>query len=130
MARVMVVDDAAVDREALARVLRREGHEAVTARDADQALTLLRRGPSRPDVILVDVKTPGPDGGGLEVLETLQADPAWRPLPVVMLTGCSDTHGLNRAAQLGARQCGAEQGKVSAALSVADAMDQVRQFAN
>ena len=68
-----------------------------------------------------DVNVPGL--GGLDVLETSQSEPAWRTVPVVILTGYSDTHGTNRAAQLGARRC-----MVKAAFSVADMMNCVREL--
>lgn len=122
MARVMVVDDTDAHREALAGLLRRKGYEAVTAVGTDDALHQLGDGP-RPDLILVDVKMPGLSG--LDLLEMLQDDQRWRPVPVVMLTGHCDTHGVNRAAQLGARRC-----MVKAAFSVADMMDCVREYAD
>ena len=121
MARVMVVDDTDVHRETLAGLLRRRGYETLTAGGAGHALQLLNQERRPPDLILVDVKMPGLSG--LDLLEMLQDDPRWRPVPVVMLTGYSDTHCLNRAAQLGARRC-----MVKAAFSVADMMDCVRQY--
>ena len=123
MARVMVVDDTDIHREALARLLRRQGYETLTAGDTDDAVRLLDRGHDPPDVILVDVKPAGHEG--LDLLETLHDDPRWRPLPVVLLTGCSDTHCLNRAAQLGAKRA-----SVRATCSLADAMACVREYAN
>ena len=121
MARVMVVDDTDARRDSLAGLLRRHGYETLTAGGADHALHLLRESPRPPDLILVDVKMPGPSG--LDLLEMLQDDPRWRPVPVVMLTGYSDTHCLNRAAQLRARRR-----MVKVALSVADMMDCVREY--
>ena len=122
MATVMVVDDTDVHRETLAGLLRRKGYETVTAEGADDALHRLGQGPC-PDLILVDVKMPGLSG--LDLLEILQDDPRWRPVPVVLLTGHCDTHCVNRAAQLGAKRC-----MVKAAFSVADMMDCVREYAH
>jgi CheY-like chemotaxis protein len=121
MARVMVVDDTDVHRDALAGLLRRQGHETVTAGGADEALHRLRHENEAPDLILLDVNMPGL--GGLDLLEMIQNEPAWRTVPVVMLTGYSDTHSLNRAAQLGARRC-----MVKAAFSVAEMMSCVREY--
>ena len=123
MARVMVVDDTDVHRNAIAGLLRRHGYEAQTAGDAGDAMRLLQEGEQTPDLILVDVKMPGVSG--LDLLEMLQDDPRFRPVPVVMLTGYSDTHCLNRAAQLGAKRC-----MVKAAFSVAEMMDCVRECVN
>ena len=121
MAKVMVVDDTDVHRDTLAGLLRRQGYETTTASGADEALHRLRQDPRTPDLILVDVNMPGL--GGLDLLETIQSEPAWRTVPVVILTGYSDTHGTNRAAQLGARRC-----MVKAAFSVADMMNCVREL--
>ena len=123
MARVMVVDDTDVHRDTIAGLLRRHGYETLTAGGADEALHQLREGEEPPDLILVDVKMPGLSG--LDLLEMLQDDPRFRPVPVVLLTGHSDTHCLNRAAQLGAKRC-----MVKAAFSVADMMHCVREYVN
>lgn len=60
--RVMLVEDHQLMREVLALVLEREPDLAVVgaAGDAGQALALLHR--SRPDVVLMDLDLPGPDG--------------------------------------------------------------------
>ena len=123
MATVLVVDDTDVHRDTLAGLLRRRGHETMTAGGAEHAILMLREAPRPSDLILVDVKMPGLSGSDL--LEMLHGNPAWRPVPVVMMTGYSDTHCLNRAAQLGAKRC-----LVKAAFSAADVMAYVQEYAN
>ena len=61
----------------------------------------------------------------MDLLEMLHGNPEWRPVPVVMMTGYSDTHCVNRAAQLRAKRC-----LVKAAFSVADVMACVQEYAN
>ena len=60
--RVLIADDHEVVREGIRRILEREpGFEIVgEASSGDQALELLQR--ARPDVALLDVTMPGPDG--------------------------------------------------------------------
>src|SRR5690606_35119082 len=63
--RVLVVDDEANARDALAELIEDEGYETATAADGRRALELL---PSfDPDVILTDLKMPGIDG--LELID-------------------------------------------------------------
>src|SRR5438552_3976826 len=71
---VMIVDDAELSRQTLARLLKREGYQTLCANGGNQALHLLRQ--SEPDLILLDVNMPGLDG--LELLEMLHENPQWR----------------------------------------------------
>jgi DNA-binding NtrC family response regulator len=61
--RILVVDDEANAREALAELLADEGYETATASDGEKALPLL--GSFEPEVVLTDLKMPGLDGLGL-----------------------------------------------------------------
>ncbi|MGF1464910.1 MAG: sigma-54-dependent transcriptional regulator [Sandaracinaceae bacterium] len=63
--RILVVDDEANAREALAALLSDEGYEIQTAADGAEALGLLE--PFDPEVVLTDLKMPKVDG--LELLE-------------------------------------------------------------
>ncbi len=58
--RVMIIDAEEATREAMRRVLEREGCPVQTARDGETALRLLEQEPA--DVVLVDLKLPGMDG--------------------------------------------------------------------
>lgn len=58
--RVLVVDDDADTREALARLLEQAGAQVASAGSAEEALEKLRRSP--PDVLLSDIAMPGRDG--------------------------------------------------------------------
>lgn len=70
--RVLLVDDHELAREALGSILGREPRMAVVGEAADggQALALARR--LRPDLVLMDVRMPGPDG--LEVTRAIKAE--------------------------------------------------------
>jgi nitrogen-specific signal transduction histidine kinase len=67
---VLVADDEATLRLALALFLGRHGHEVTQAADAYEALKLARE--QRFDVVMIDARMPG---DGLALLETLDADP-------------------------------------------------------
>ncbi|MFT3973044.1 MAG: ATP-binding protein [Amaricoccus sp.] len=82
-ARVLVVEDNAVNQLLVSKLLTRAGHEATIAADGEAALAHLR---SRPfDVVLMDVQLPGMDG--ITVTRALRelASPACN-LPVIALT--------------------------------------------
>src|SRR5258706_2101711 len=117
---VMIIDDAELSRQTLARLLQREGYTTMCAESGNQALHLLRER-SEPDLILLDVKMPGLDG--LDLLEMLHDNPQWRALPVVMLTAVADTHTVHRSLQLGAKAY-----LIKAAFSVGEMMTLVKEF--
>ncbi len=58
--KILVVDDETVVRESLAGWLQEDGHTAITASDAQQALIRLKKEPC--DLAFVDIKMPGMDG--------------------------------------------------------------------
>lgn len=78
--RLLVVDDEASVREALALVLDLSGFEVVTALDGREAIRTLARDP--PDAVILDVLMPGLDG--LEVCRRMRA--VGDRTPVLMLT--------------------------------------------
>jgi two-component system NarL family response regulator len=98
--RLLLVDDHAVIREALATMLEVEEDFLVVGVADHAAAAELVFAETRPDLTLVDVRLPGADG--FELLERLRrADPAARCL---MLATSALRHELARAQQLGA--CG------------------------
>lgn len=80
--RILVVDDHAGGRRALARFLEMSGFEVTVAADGTSALEALRSGPP-PDVVLTDLRLPDLDG--LEVAQfARQLDP---PPLIDLITG-------------------------------------------
>jgi len=82
---ILVVDDAATNRQVVAGLLAFSGHRVVGASSGEEALDMVA---SRPfDLVLMDVRMPGLDG--FETTRRLRrmADPAKARIPVVAVTG-------------------------------------------
>ena len=86
--RLLVVDDDAVDRQAVRRALRSSALalEIAEAEDAPGALAALRE--REVDCVLLDLNMPKMNG--IEFLRELRADPALHATPVVVLTTSDD----------------------------------------
>ncbi|TFZ03504.1 response regulator [Ramlibacter rhizophilus] len=95
----MVVEDDPTIRYLLGFVLEQNGWEMQAFDDGEKALAALAQGPVA-DAVLLDVVLPGMDG--LSLLERLRALPAWRTVPVMMLTGQGDEALVTRALAAGA----------------------------
>lgn len=81
--KVLAVDDNPEGLFALEQLLLSKGYEVVTA--ASGAETLEKAESERPQVILLDVMMPAPNG--YEVAKILKANPELRYIPIVLLTG-------------------------------------------
>ena len=81
-ARILVVDDIAINVRLLHAKLTAEYFDVVTAEDGPSALAVMEADP--PDIVLLDVMMPGMTG--FEVCRRIKADPRWSHIPVVMVT--------------------------------------------
>lgn len=79
---ILIVEDEADIRELLRFNLEREGFSVLEAADGNEALKLARQ--HLPDLMLLDVMMPGPDG--FEVCRLLGAQVETAHIPVLMLT--------------------------------------------
>jgi CheY-like chemotaxis protein len=86
--KILLVEDSKFLRLATGRALARAGYEMIFAGDGDEAL--LMAGENLPDLILLDMMLPKMSGP--EVLKALKKDPATAAIPVVVLTGLSQTN--------------------------------------
>ena len=82
MARVLVVDDKASNRELLRTMLEHAGHEVTEADDGVATLESMRL--EKPEVVLLDIQMPILDG--YAVLERVMADEDLRGIPVIAVT--------------------------------------------
>jgi serine phosphatase RsbU (regulator of sigma subunit) len=97
-ARILVADDVEMNRDLLARRVRKLGHEVLMAEDGVQALAMLRA--QRVDVVLLDIMMPNMNG--YQVLEAMAADEQLRQVPVIMISAVDEKESIARCIELGA----------------------------
>ena len=93
-----MVDDGAANRELIRLYLSTIECDVVQAPDGATALALIEASP--PDLVLLDVRMPRMDG--YEVCRRIKATPQGKLLPVVMITGLSQTTHRVMALEAGA----------------------------
>jgi two-component system, cell cycle response regulator len=127
---VLLVEDSAAIRALVRRMLVAGGHTVVEATRGEDALGLCRE--QQPDVVLLDVEMPGMSGW--DVLAAMKADPGLSDVPVVFLTGRSDTADMVDGLRLGAhdylrKPCEPTEllARVQAAARVKRLQDELRQ---
>ena len=81
-AKILIVDDVAQNVRLLEAVLEPRGYDVVSATDGNRALALVES--ARPDLVLLDVMMPPPDG--YAVCRRLRAREETAVLPVIMVT--------------------------------------------
>lgn len=97
-AHILVVDDLPANTRVLEALLTRDGYRVTVAEDGEQALEIVAR--ERPDLVLLDILMPKMDG--YEVCRQLKSDPLTRLIPVVLVTGLTDTDSRVRGLEVGA----------------------------
>ena len=85
---VMVVDDDEALRESICELLEEDGFRTVWAESGASALSRLRSGSERPDVILLDLMMP--QMNGWQFREAQLGDPGLAAIPVVVMTARRD----------------------------------------
>mgnify|MGYP001567630967 CR=1 FL=1 len=97
--RILIAEDDVVLNEALTIKLKKDGYIVDKAEDGIVALEKIRA--NKPDCLLLDILMPRK--GGIEVLEELHADPAFRDIPVIIISNSGQPVEVRRAQELGAR---------------------------
>jgi chemosensory pili system protein ChpA (sensor histidine kinase/response regulator) len=101
MPTVLVVDDMALARESVARLLEYEGFKTIRAGNGKDGWATLYE--HTPDLVLLDLAMPQMDG--VTFLRMLRRSDRWRDLPVIVLTGKSeDDQMVARAKKLGIQE--------------------------
>ena len=93
---ILLAEDDAVTREAVAELLENEGHRVHAARDGREALDLWRA--ERPGLVLLDIMMPG--ASGYEVCRSIRRED--RRVPVLFLSAKSEEVDVVLGLELGA----------------------------
>ena len=98
IATLLVVEDSAVQRVMLERLLRKSGYQVESAKDGALGLAAARL--HQPALIISDISMPNMDG--YEMCRAIKSDAALQNTPVLLLTGLDDPieaiHGLEAGA--------------------------------
>ena len=94
---VLVVDDSPDTLSLINDTLEQAGIDVLVALDGGQALNIARR--LRPEMILLDAVMPGLDG--FETCRLLKADPELASIPVIFMTGLTDSENIVRGLESG-----------------------------
>jgi two-component system cell cycle response regulator DivK len=97
MARLLLVEDDAANRDMLSRRLMRKGFDVVTAETGEQALEMAKASP--PSLILMDMRLPHMDGW--EATRRLKAAPETAAIPIIGLTAHAMASDRQRCLEAG-----------------------------
>lgn len=98
--KILIVDDSRTIRQQVNFTLQKSGFATVEAEDGQKGIEALA---ANPDVAMVISDVNMPNMGGLEMLESIKANPQHANLPIVMLTTEGAAELLERAKSAGAK---------------------------
>ena len=99
---ILIVDDSFSVRRVVANLIKKAGWQPLLAKNGLEALDLIQRSVTLPDLILLDVEMPQMDG--YELTSTLRANPDYQSLPIVMLTSRGGDKHRKKAFEVGATE--------------------------
>lgn len=82
MAKILIIEDNVLMREAIRQTLKRDGHEILGASDGPTGISMARA--EKPDLILLDLMMPFMNGQ--EVARYMRYDEALADIPIVVIT--------------------------------------------
>lgn len=94
---ILVVDDNPVNINILMEILSKID-DVVVALDGEEALEAMEE--EKPDLVLLDIVMPGMDG--YEVCRRIKANPSFKEVPVIFLSGNDSTEEKQKGMELGA----------------------------
>jgi chemosensory pili system protein ChpA (sensor histidine kinase/response regulator) len=97
---VLVVDDSLSVRRVLSNLISSAGWKPVLAKDGLDALEMLPRLTTPPDIVLLDIEMPRMDG--YELISALRSQPKHQQTPIVVLTSRAGQKHRDKAFEVGA----------------------------
>ena len=97
MAKILIVEDEHLVREAVSRKLKTNGFEVIEAGDGQEGLVLAER--EKPDLVLLDLILPLMDG--LTVLDKIRSEAWGKKMPVIVLSNLSDVETVQESKKAG-----------------------------
>ncbi|VAW70251.1 twitching motility protein PilH [hydrothermal vent metagenome] len=82
MAKILIVDDSQTQVQTITKILKKHGHDTITAEDGDAAVSVSRT--ELPDLILMDVVMPGLNG--FQATRHITKNQSTQHIPVIMLS--------------------------------------------
>ena len=82
MARILIVDDSPTQTLSLAKILKKHGHEILTARDGAEGVEVAKA--EIPDLVLMDVVMPKING--FQATRQITKNPSTSHIPVIIVT--------------------------------------------
>jgi len=96
---LLVIDDSITERQTLAMIMEKAGHQVVQAKDGQEALEMLQQG-TKPDLMICDLEMPRMNG--LEFIGATRENPELAKIPVIVLTSRTRDKYQRIAMELGA----------------------------
>lgn len=95
--RILVADDAPINRVALTSMLRKQGHHVITVENGREAVEAFER--DQPEMVIMDVMMPQMDG--YDATRLIKARTRHRFTPIIFVTAMSDEESLVHCIQHG-----------------------------
>lgn len=95
--KILIADDAPMDRMVLKKFIQVQGHEPLLAEDGQEAIEVFIK--EKPDIVLLDAIMPRMDG--FQAAQYIKAHSHDRFVPVIFLTSLSEADSLARCLEVG-----------------------------
>lgn len=96
--KILVIDDSAPNLELLRFALGKKKFEVFTFGSSKEGVNQLEA--IAPDILLLDIDLP--DHNGIELCKAIKANPRYLPLPIIFITGYTDSQTMLKAFEAGA----------------------------
>ena len=97
MKRVLIVDDEAMNRDVIAKILSKERFFILEAANGKEALEILKK--DNIDLVLIDIMMPVMDG--FETIEVIRMQSCYDKVPLIAVTALNDNQTIQKVLELG-----------------------------